>query len=50
VEADNFKDNYIFRTVEKSDLVSISNQRDPMNPKDISDGYFLQIACDIAFS
>lgn len=50
VEADNFKDNYLFRTVEKSDLVSITNQRDPMNPKDISDGYFLQIACDIAFS
>lgn len=47
---DNFKDNYIFNTVTKEELVTITNQRDPMKPKIISPGYFMQISCDISLT
>lgn len=49
--ADNLKDNYIFNTVpDPRTQITVTNQADPMHPKDISNGYYLQIRSDIVFS
>lgn len=48
---DNLQSNYIFNTVQSPRTQpTVTNQRDPMNPKRISMGHFMQISSDIAFS
>ena len=49
--ADNLKDNFIFNTVPAPRTQNmVTNQTDPMHPRDISAGYYLQISSDIVFS
>ncbi len=48
--ANNLKSNYNFNTVAARQQVTVSNQEDPMNPRDISQGFFLQISSDIVFN
>jgi hypothetical protein len=49
--ADNLKDNYIFNTVPNPRTQpTVTNQADPMNPRNISAGYYMQIRSDIVFS
>jgi hypothetical protein len=49
--ADNLKDNFIFNTVpDPRTQITVTNQANPMNPRDISAGYYLQISTGIVFS
>jgi hypothetical protein len=47
---DNFKDHFIFNTVDARQQLSVTNQRDPMRPYDISQGFFLQISSEISLT
>lgn len=48
--ANNLRSNYNFNTVVARDQITVTNHEDPMHPKDISDGFFMQIRSDIVFS
>ncbi|WP_233874953.1 hypothetical protein [Paraburkholderia adhaesiva] len=44
---DNFRNNYIYRTVDAKAQTGLSNNRNPMHATGLSPAYFLQIGCDI---
>ena len=44
---DNFRNNYIYRTVDARGETGLSNNRNPMHATGLSPAYFLQIGCDI---
>lgn len=48
--ANNLRSNYNFNTVVAREQITVTNHEDPMHPKDISDGYYMQIRSDIVFS
>jgi hypothetical protein len=44
---DTLRDNYLFNTVQAKRQVTLTDSRNPMNPRDLSPAFFLRIGCDI---